>query len=144
MAQEDNINFAIKGALTKFQGFGDYIASSSFFEKSPEDIKSISEIDRDFTAFFDSQPVSYSEMVQYFFFPKTIAKRDCFLAIRAKKKYTPFPEQYRFYDRREYFYFNLNSDSDCINFASSLPEMVQYGNKMIIHQKIYTNFLMRY
>lgn len=131
MLQEEQISFAIKGAITKFQGFGDYIASSSSFEKSPEDIKAISEMDRDLTAFYDRQPIQYSELIQYFFFPKSIAGRNCFLAIRAKKKFTAFPEQYRFYDRREYYYLKLNSEIDTIEFSFSLPEMSQYDSKQL-------------
>lgn len=131
MLQEENISFAIKGAITRFQGFGDYIASSSSFEDNFEEITAISEIDKDFTTFYDSQISKYSELTQYFFFPKSIAQRNCFLAIRAKKKFTAFPDQYRFYDRREYYYFNLYSKIDTIDFSVSLPEMIQYNSKKL-------------
>jgi|GEM_PF-2339416 len=131
MILKQEIGFAAKGALSEFQGFGNYIVSSENFEKSQERINSIEEIDKEFTSFYDAQDEQYSNLTQYIFFAKILDSEYCFLTIRARKKFTSFPTQYRAYDRREYFYFNTNLEIEIIDFVFSLPPMVQYEKKLL-------------
>lgn len=128
---QHNLYIAVIGALSKFKGFGDNIASSKAFSKDLNNVRAIAEIDKSFSSFYDSYPDVYHSLFQYFAFPKTIANNGCFLIIRGRKKFTAFPEQNRFYDRREYFYCNLKSEIDSIDFLFSIPDIAQYETEQL-------------
>lgn len=129
--QQTEFYIAIIGAISKFKGFGENIASSQSFSNDIKQVRAISEIDKEVASFYDNYPSPYLDLPQWFGFPKKIADTNCFLIIRAKKKFTAFPEQNRFYDRREYFYFNLDNDINSIDFSASIPEMVQYETEQL-------------
>lgn len=131
MVITDKITIAIKGALKVFQDFGGFIASSASFSKSAEDVKAISELDNELVSFYDNYPIQYESLTQQFHFCREIAGRRVFMVIRARKKFTIFPEQNRFYERREYFYFGLEEPIDITDFISSLPAMVEYNAKQL-------------
>jgi cell division protein FtsB len=122
---------AIIGAISRFKGFGENIASSQSFSNDIKQVRAVSEIDKEVASFYDTYPSPYLDLPQWFGFPKKIADTNCFLIIRAKKKFTAFPEQNRFYDRREYFYFNLDNDIDSIDFSASIPVMIQYETEQL-------------
>ncbi len=125
------IEIAVKGALSKFSGFGEYIAGSERFSNNEGDISSISKIDRAFQSFYENYPEQYSALTQIYVFPAGIGDQDCILIIRAKKGYTSFPERSRFYDRREYFYFPVEAGFRSAEVARYLPGMKQYPVKEV-------------
>lgn len=131
MPEKENIKIAIIGATSTFKGFGENIGSSAAFSDSLKDVKAISELDKEFSAFYERYPEQYGDMMQLYFFPRIIADTVCFLGMRGKKKFTAFPEQNRFYDRREYFYFDRSVGIDPVSFAASLPDMIPLPEKRL-------------
>lgn len=125
------IYIAIVGATSRFRGFGDFIASSKIFSQSTQNVDSLSKIDDSFKAYYNNLPNDYSDFTQFISFPVSIANTNCLLVIRAKKKFTSFPEQNRFYERREYFYCELESDVSGLDLVTSLPTMIQYEEKQL-------------
>jgi hypothetical protein len=125
----NNVKIAIKGALNSFQGFGDFIASSAAFSSSRSAAEAIDAIDRDFSLDYEKYPPPYYPLTQLIGIPASIEQENCFLVLRAKKQFTNFPEQNRFYERREYFYYTLKDNIDSIAFVKSLPGMQDYAEK---------------
>lgn len=128
----DNIYLAIIGALNKFEGFGDIIATNSIFFNDKNLISQLSKFDNFFSQHFNNYSgTKYDEekIIQQFFFATNFDNKTYYFAIRANKRFTNFPERSRFYERREYFFFDLKNEYDTIDFALSLPEMKQYAEK---------------
>jgi hypothetical protein len=124
------INFVSKGSLNSSAGWENDIASTPDFIKNEQFGKNISELDKKIenvhSACIDSD---YEKLTQLYFYPVNISGSDCFFAVRAKKNFSIFPLKNRYYDRREYFYFDFKSEINHIDFAASLPAMMQYEEK---------------
>jgi len=123
---KENIHIAILGSLETVQAFGGYISSSAEFANSKPLIEKLGKLDKEFEMAFNSYNESnYENNPQYFLFPKACGNNeDFYFLIRAKKKFTNFSN--RFYERREYFFFDLKNEYDTIDFVKSLPVMKQY------------------
>jgi hypothetical protein len=122
---------AVKGALQKFVGFGEFIATSEFFSKSAKDVASIGKVDDAFQTFYERYPEQYHAFTQFYVFPQEIAEIKSILIIRAKKAFTKFPEMNRFYDRREFFYYAVTEGYRSTDVLFSLPDMINYQEKLM-------------
>ena len=116
------------GALNSFEGEGGVIASSQNYSENVDLKDKVWDFDKNFKQVFDNYTQT-DNFEQIFCFPNNINNTEYYFAIKAKKHYTKFPERNRFYDRREYFFFDFEDQYDRIDFAKSLPDIKDYNKR---------------
>jgi len=125
--ENKNIHIAILGSLSTVRGDGSFISSSEEFAHSKILIEELGRFDNEFKQVFNrDEKNNHEEFEQYFLFLKYINSKYYHFLIRAKKNFTNFPTRDRFYDRREYFFYDIENKYDTIDFVKSLPVMKQY------------------
>jgi hypothetical protein len=121
--------FVIVGALSRYEGFGQFIASSRSFWESSADVEGIETLDGRIEKFQEALPKTYHASLQRMFFPWRLGQRAVYVGVQSMRAFTSFPERNRFYDRREYFYLPLHDNISPVRIATSLPQMVSFDQK---------------
>jgi hypothetical protein len=128
MSQQNKVSIAIKGAITRFEGFGEFIACTKDFSETINIINEIEAIDKAFFQYYKDYPSYYAEVPQILCYSAKINNQGRTILIRAKKGFTNFPDRNRFYERREYYYSASNQFSG-IDIYYSLPALKQFEQK---------------